>query len=200
MWRLAPNPSRNRKSSPMGSFFLVLGRLRAAAAERAFVPPAGFLPADAGGWGSVVLCRGRGRAASPPFSRGRAAPGPPVMWGHSVPHTPRGTLSVEKEFPESQPRESPWQSPLTGVPPGTLNIVGMEMQRSPKAARLRRTPMFGSRRTDVLEFLSGPGRQESLPCQDAEKKTSVTKAPLPDKNPLTRHEHRLPVCLLGRPG
>ncbi|HIY09085.1 MAG TPA: hypothetical protein H9680_07100, partial [Firmicutes bacterium] len=62
---------------------------------------------------------------------------------------------MEKEFPESQPREIPWQSPPTGVPPGTLNIVGMGMQRSPKAVRLRRTPMFGSRRTDVLEFLSG---------------------------------------------
>ena len=86
---------------------------------------------------------------------------------------------MEKEFPESQPREIPWQSPPTGVPPGTLNIVGMGMQRSPKAVRLRRTPMFGSRRTDVLEFLSGHGKQESPHCQDAEKKTAVTKASLP---------------------
>ena len=90
--------------------------------------------------------------------------------------------------------------PADGVPPGTLNIVGMEMERSPKAVRLRRTPMFGSRRTDVLEFLSGYSRQRSPYCQDAEKKTEVTKAPLPDKNPLTGHERGLPVCLLGRPG
>ena len=106
---------------------------------------------------------------------------------------------MEKEFPESQAGEIPRRPLPTGVPPGTLNIVGMEMQRSPKAVRLRRTPMFGSRRTDVLEFLSGHGRQGELYCQDAEKKTAVTKAPHPDKNPLTRHERRLPVCLLGRP-
>ena len=90
--------------------------------------------------------------------------------------------------------------PADGVPPGTLNIVGMGMQRSPKAVRLRRTPMFGSRRTDVLEFLSGYSQQKSPYCKDAEKKTAVTKAPLPDKNPLTRHEQSIPVCLLGRPG
>ena len=90
--------------------------------------------------------------------------------------------------------------PADGVPPGTLNIVGMEMQRSPIVVRLRRTPMFGSRRTDVLEFLSGYTQQRSPYCQDAEKKTAVTKASLPDKNPLTGHERRLPVCLLGRPG
>ena len=107
---------------------------------------------------------------------------------------------MEKEFPESQAGEIPRRPLPTGVPPGTLNIVGMGMQRSPKAVRLPRTPMFGSRRTDVLEFLSGHGRQKSPHYQDAEKKTAVTKAPLPDKNPLTRHEHSLPVCLLGRPG
>ena len=86
---------------------------------------------------------------------------------------------MEKEFPESQAGEIPRRPLPTGVPPGTLNIVGMEMQRSPKAVRLRRTPMFGSRRTDVLEFLSGYSRQRPLYCQDAEKKTGVTKAPLP---------------------
>ena len=107
---------------------------------------------------------------------------------------------MEKEFPESQAGEIPRRPLPTGVPPGTLNIVGMEMQRSPIAVRLRRTPMFGSRRTDVLEFLSGHGRQRSPHCQDAEKKTAVTKAPFPDKNPLTGHEQSLPVCLLGRPG
>ena len=107
---------------------------------------------------------------------------------------------MEKEFPESQAGEIPRHPLPTGVPPGTLNIVGSEMQRSPKAVRLRRTPMFGSRRTDVLEFLSGYSRQKSPHCQDAEKKTAVTKAPHPDKNPLTGHEQSLPVCLLGRPG
>ena len=107
---------------------------------------------------------------------------------------------MEKEFPESQAGEIPRRPLPTGVPPGTLNIVGMEMQRSPKAVRLRRTPMFGSRRTDVLEFLSGCNKQGSLCCQDAEKEAAITKAPFPDKNPLTGHEHRLPVCLLGRPG
>ena len=107
---------------------------------------------------------------------------------------------MEKEFPESQAGEIPRHPLPTGVPPGTLNIVGMEMQRSPIVVRLRRTPMFGSRRTDVLEFLSGYSRQKSPHCQDAEKKTEVTKAPLPDKNPLTGHERGLPVCLLGRPG
>ena len=86
---------------------------------------------------------------------------------------------MEKEFPESQAGEIPRHPLPTGVPPGTLNIVGMEMQRSPKAVRLRRTPMFGSRRTDVLEFLSGHGGQKSLHCRDAEKKTAVTKASLP---------------------
>ena len=86
---------------------------------------------------------------------------------------------MEKEFPESQPREIPRRPLPTGVPPGTLNIVGMEMQQSPIAVRLRRTPMFGSRRTDVLEFLSGYSRQRSPCCQDAEKKTEVTKASLP---------------------
>ena len=110
--------------------------------------------------------------------------------GRSAPRTPRGTLSVEKEFPESQAGEIPRRPLPTGVPPGTLNIVGMEMQRSPKDVRLRRTPMFGSRRTDVLEFLSGHGGQKSLHCRDAEKKTAVTKAPFPDKNPLTGHERR----------
>ena len=114
----------------------------------------------------------------------------PCLWGHSVPHTPRGTLSVEKEFPESQAGEIPRRPLPTGVPPGTLNIVGSEVQRSPKAVRLRRTPMFGSRRTDVLEFLSGYSRQRPLYCQDAEKETAVTKAPFPDKNPLTGHERR----------
>ena len=106
---------------------------------------------------------------------------------------------MEKEFPESQAGEIPRRPLPTGVPPGTLNIVGSEMQRSPIVVRLRRTPMFGSRRTDVLEFLSGYSRQRSPHCQDAEKKTAVTKAPFPDKNPLTWHEHSLPVCLLGRP-
>ena len=86
---------------------------------------------------------------------------------------------MEKEFPESQAGEIPRRPLPTGVPPGTLNIVGMEMQRSPKAVRLRRTPMFGSRRTDVLEFLSGYSQQRSPYCQDAEKKTAVTKSPLP---------------------
>ena len=86
---------------------------------------------------------------------------------------------MEKEFPESQAGEIPRRPLPTGVPPGTLNIVGMGMQRSPKAVRLRRTPMFGSRRTDVLEFLSGHGRQGKLYCQDAEKETVVTKASLP---------------------
>ena len=119
---------------------------------------------------------GRLRAA---LFRAGLRPACRFMWGHSVPHTPRGTLSVEKEFPESQAGEIPRRPLPTGVPPGTLNIVGMEMQRSPKAVRLRRTPMFGSRRTDVLEFLSGHGRQKSPHCQDAEKKTAVTKAPLP---------------------
>ena len=76
---------------------------------------------------------------------------------------------MEKEFPESQAGEIPRRPLPTGVPPGTLNIVGMAVQRSPKAVRLRRTPMFGSRRTDVLEFLSGHGRQKSPHCQDAEK-------------------------------
>ena len=107
---------------------------------------------------------------------------------------------MEKEFPESQAGEIPRRPLPTGVPPGTLNIVGMGMQRSPKAVRLRRTPMFGSRRTDVLEFLSGYSQQKSPYCQDAEKKTAITKAPFPDKNPLTRHEQSIPVCLLGRPG
>ena len=107
---------------------------------------------------------------------------------------------MEKEFPESQAGEIPRRPLPTGVPPGTRNIVGMEMQRSPKAVRLRRTPMFGSRRTDVLEFLSGYTQQRSPYCQDAEKKTAITKAPFPDKNPLTGHEQSLPVCLLGRPG
>ena len=54
----------------------------------------------------MALCRGQGSGFAA-LSRGRAAPGPPVMWGHSVPHTPRGTLSVEKEFPESQAGETP---------------------------------------------------------------------------------------------
>ena len=107
---------------------------------------------------------------------------------------------MEKEFPESQAGEIPRRPLPTGVPPGTLNIVGMEMQRSPIVVRLRRTPMFGSRRTDVLEFLSGHGRQGSLRCQDTEKNKGITKAPFPDKNPLTGHEQSLPVCLLGRPG
>ena len=44
-------------------------------------------------------------------------------------------------------------------------------------------------------------QQAGIPhCQDAEKKTVVTKAPFPDKNPLTWHEQSIPVCLLGRPG
>ena len=97
---------------------------------------------------------------------------------------------MEKEFPESQAGEIPRRPLPTGVPPGTLNIVGMGMQRSPIVVRLRRTPMFGSRRTDVLEFLSGYSRQKSPHYQDAEKKTAVTKAPFPDKNPLTGHERR----------
>ena len=43
--------------------------------------------------------------------------------------------------------------------------------------------------------------QAEIPhCRDAEKNAAVTKASLPDKNPLTGHERRLPVCLLGRPG
>ena len=86
---------------------------------------------------------------------------------------------MEKEFPESQAGEIPRRPLPTGVPPGTRNIVGMEMQRSPKDVRLRRTPMFGSRRTDVLEFLSGHGMQRSPHCQDAEKKTAVTRASPP---------------------
>ena len=73
----------------------------------------------------------------------------------------------------------PLAIPADGVPPGTLNIVGLGVQRSPIVVRLRRTPMFGSRRTDVLEFLSGHGGQKSLHCRDAEKKTAVTKASLP---------------------
>ena len=81
---------------------------------------------------------------------------------------------MEKEFPESQAGEIPRRPLPTGVPPGTLNIVGMEMQRSPIVVRLRRTPMFGSRRTDVLEFLSGHGRQKSPHCQDAEKSKGIT--------------------------
>ena len=86
---------------------------------------------------------------------------------------------MEKEFPESQAGEIPRRPLPTGVPPGTRNIVGMEMQRSPIDVRLRRTPMFGSRRTDVLEFLSGYSQQKSPYCQDAEKKTAVTKALFP---------------------
>ena len=86
---------------------------------------------------------------------------------------------MEKEFPESQAGEIPRRPLPTGVPPGTLNIVGMGVQRSPIVVRLRRTPMFGSRRTDVLEFLSGHGRQGTPYCQDAEKKTVATKAPFP---------------------
>ena len=117
---------------------------------------------------------GRLRAA---LSRGRASPGPPVMWGHSVPHTPRGTLSVEKEFPESQAGEIPRHPLPTGVPPGTLNIVGMEMQRSPIVVRLRRTPMFGSRRTDVLEFLSGYSRQGSPTTKMQRRKQRSPRPP-----------------------
>ena len=150
-----------------------------------------FAEAHAGGWGSVVFSERNLWAACGGPSRKR---------GRSAPRTPRGTLSMEKEFPESQAGEIPRRPLPTGVPPGTLNIVGTGMQRSPKAVRLRRTPMFGSRRTDVLEFLSGHGRQRSPRCQDAEKNKGITKAPLPDKNPLTRHERSLPVCLLGRPG
>ena len=168
----------------MCSGFLGTGSI--ATPERACGPPAEFM------WGHCPqfprgLCgragtggplpragdrrlRRRYRAALRAASRKR---------GRSAPRTPRGTLSMEKEFPESQAGEIPRRPLPTGVPPGTLNIVGMGMQRSPIVVRLRRTPMFGSRRTDVLEFLSGYSRQKSPHCQDAEKKTAVAKVPLP---------------------
>ncbi|HIY09453.1 MAG TPA: hypothetical protein H9680_08960 [Firmicutes bacterium] len=86
---------------------------------------------------------------------------------------------MEKEFPESQAGESPRHPLPTGVPPGTLNIVGMGMQQSPIVVRLPRTPMFGSRRTDVLEFLSGYSQQRSPYCQNAEKKAEIIEALFP---------------------
>ena len=118
------------------------------------------------------------RAFGPPAVYVGDSPTPPLR-GRSAPRTPSGTLSVEKEFPESQAGEIPRRPLPTGVPPGTLNIVGSEMQRSPKAVRLRRTPMFGSRRTDVLEFLSGYSQQRSPYCQNAEKKAEIIEALFP---------------------
>ena len=150
-----------------------------------------FAEAHAGGWEPVVFSEKYLWAAYGGPSRKR---------GRSAPRTPRGTLSVEKEFPESQAGESPRRPLPTGVPPGTLNIVGMEMQRSPIVVRLRRTPMFGSRRTDVLEFLSGYSRQISPTAKMQRRKQQSPRPHFPDKNPLTGHEQRLPVCLLGRPG
>ena len=84
-----------------------------------------FAEAYAGGWESMALCRGRGQAAAPLLPCGPAArlpiyvgsPPHPLWRERSAPRTPRGTLSMEKEFPESQPREIPWQSPPTAYLP-----------------------------------------------------------------------------------
>ena len=85
-----------------------------------------FPEAAAGGWESVVF---------PKRHLWAAFGGPCRMRGRSAPRTPRVTLSMEKESPESQPRgHPPWQSPWV-----TLLLLG-KRSRSARPCPTGTTP------------------------------------------------------------
>ena len=131
--------------------------------------------------------------------RGRAAPGPPVT-GALRPPAPQGNSF----YGERVPRKPAKGEPLA-IPADRRTSRYAEHRRHGNAA----VAQSGSAPTHANVRLSPNGRagvfirarQAEIPptAKMQRRKQESPKAPFPDKNPLTRHEQRLPVCLLGRP-
>ena len=113
-------------------------------------------PAAAAGASSLLCARASGnRWPSAEGEGGRLRR--PLPWpgcarpsrkrGRSAPRTPRGTLSMEKEFPESQPREGPWQSPPTAYLPvrGTSSARGCSGRPRPFGSDARQCSALAER-------------------------------------------------------
>ena len=95
-----------------------------------------------------VFARWRGRVGTESFPKRHlwaAFGGPCRMRGRSAPRAPRVTLSMEKEFPESQPRgHPPWLSPW--VTPLLLGERSRSARPCPTGARPHQARDYLSRR------------------------------------------------------